>query len=132
MFMSNLIQDSRVKKQLQKDLDVYPYELFNGSSNGTITPSDKLSNYNYIDILCSRSDNLLPIIRIYNPIGKTFELNSTNGDANSIYVFRTVYSITDNAITPTDKTYKYVTNGGNVGTSTSSNYFKISQVIGYK
>lgn len=116
-----------------------PYELFydaNGS-NADITLSETSANYDYLEIFYfyNTNDSYMSE-KIYNPDGKSFQLNGNYDNGTRYYMATSVYSISGATITRDEEIRWRIGTGGenNTRTDTTSNdnNIYIERIIGYK
>lgn len=114
--------------------NTYPVILYDNDegSSSTITLSDNVSNYNFIEIYYFKDLNQIVSSKIYNPNGKAATLGSVTFYANSIFLRAAIVDINETTITwrSNDIGWGTVSTGGN--TISKEKVFKICQVIGYK
>ena len=121
-------------------VETKPVSLFNSSSggaSGTITLSDNVSNYEYLEIFYTDESGSAGAqsIRFCSPNNKTIDLTCTGAPADSgkIYIKASRYTVVGTALTFIRS--KYVTIAGGaypaVTESTSTNYIKILRVVGF-
>ena len=114
--------------------NTYPVILYDNDegSSSTITLSDNVSNYNFIEIYYFKDSNQIVSSKIYNPNGKAATLGSVTFYAKSIFLRAAIVDINETTITwrTSDSGWGTVSTGGN--TVSSEKVFKICQVIGYK
>lgn len=114
--------------------NTYPVILYDNDegSSSTITLSDNVSNYNFIEIYYFKDSNQIVSSKIYNPNGKAATLGSVTFYANSIFLRAAIVDINETTITwrTSDSGWGTVSTGGN--TISKEKVFKICQVIGYK
>ena len=117
-------------EQLLKEL-FKPTTLYNNSSgsNGTITLSDNVSNYEYIEIYYRNGDGYIDYKKIYSPNGKICGLNLSyyNTGIGHYQNWSGTVNISDTTITHTKDYYT-----SNSTTATAINYIYITRVLGYK
>lgn len=109
------------------------YENASGS-NGNVTVSDHLYNYDYVDIIYGKtSKKSIYVARIVVPPNISdynFSLNRTGGLTGDLILEYTDYSYSNKVITPTSYYEVEIKNGAyNTLTSYNGNY--IFKVIGY-
>lgn len=107
------------------------YSNYSGT-NSTITLSDNISNYNYIEIYYFKDLNQIISTKIYNPNGKAATLNSVTYYSNTLFLRAAIVDINETTIT-----WRYSDSGWGTVTDNSSSLsneqvFLISKVIGYK
>lgn len=107
------------------------YSNYSGT-NSTITLSDNISNYNYIEIYYFKDLNQIISAKIYDPNGKAATLGSVTYYSNTLFLRSAIVDINGTTVT-------WRTSDSGFGTVTSSScgvsneqVFLISQVIGYK
>ena len=114
--------------------NTYPVILYDNDegSISTITLSDNVSNYNFIEIYYFKDSNQIISSKIYNPNGKAATLGSVTFYANSIFLRSAIVDINETTITwrTSDSGWGTVSTSGN--TISSEQVFKICQIIGYK
>ena len=103
-------------------------------SNGTITLSDSVENYTYLEIYYRPNDtsSYQGFTKVYSPNNKycslEYSLVTLSGD--ELYTkYRNIY-IRNNTITSQDQRYAEVRETRS--TVTSNNYIYITRVVGYK
>ena len=116
--------------------ELKPYVLYSNStgSAGEITLSDSAENYSYIEVYGAAS-NTYTFQKIKNPNNKKFNINLSYPQSNLMIMLLSVYSITGNIISPVLANCGYST----ISTSelckfnsNNTNYFYITDVVGYK
>ena len=114
--------------------NTYPVILYDNDegSSSTITLSDNVSNYNFIEIYYFKDSNQIISSKIYKPNGKAATLGSVTFYANSIFLRAAIVDINETTITwrSNDIGWGTVSTSGN--TISKEQVFKICQVIGYK
>ena len=114
--------------------NTYPVILYDNDegSSSTITLSDNVSNYNFIEIYYFKDLNQIVSSKIYNPNGKAATLGSVTFYDNKLFLRAAIVDISETTITwrTSDSGWGTVSTGGN--TVSSEQVFKICQVIGYK
>lgn len=118
--------------------NIYPYALLKefilydntSGSNETITLSDIVSNYNYIEIFYAYGGNYYSSVKVYTP-NKLVNLVGcmVNQTAKNVYLAGTNLKINGNKITP-EYFGEYQLNGNNLISTT--NRIWITRVVGYK
>lgn len=110
--------------------------LYDSSSAGTITLSDSIANYDYVDIYFTDNNSRgAGVARLIAPTSsKTVDLSLVEASsATSTYIRRTAYICKGTTLTPNTTTAGYVLiSGTSISHTTGSNYILIKQVIGYK
>ena len=126
-----IIDASRISNMLPTIL----YEN-NSGSTGTITLSDDLSNYTYIEIYVKDNNGVgSNATKIFMPDGKNVGISLTEASdtLNNTYIRRTRYNLSGTSITPNITTAGYVLfNGSAVTSNSGTNYLQIIRVIGFK
>ena len=107
------------------------YSNSSGSSS-TITLSDSASNYDYIEFYYFKDSNQIISSKIYSPNGKAATLGSVTRYADAIFLRAAIVDISETTLTwrSSDSGWGTVAVGGN--TISTTQVFKICQVIGYK
>ena len=101
-------------------------------TTGTVTLSETCENFDYLEILYENNDNLHSSVKVYQPQGKTFCLNTifVNQVSLAMNCATAIKKIQDNSITNVYYGEATInTSGANVK---NSNNIKINTVIGYK
>ena len=113
---------------------ISPHILYSNSSgsSSTITVSSSAANYKYIEIYYFKDLNQIVSSKIYTPNGKAATLGSVTFYANSIFLRAAIVDINETTITwrSNDIGWGTVSTGGN--TISTTQVFKICQIIGYK
>ena len=114
--------------------NTYPVILYDNDegSSSTITLSDNVSNYNFIEIYYFKDSNQIVSSKIYKPNGKAATLGSVTFYDNKLFLRAAIVDISETTITwrAKDIGWGTVSTGGN--TISKEQVFKICQVIGYK
>ena len=109
--------------------------LFSGSTNGTVTLSDSVANYEYIEIFFTDNNNRGGgYTKLYSADGQTLHLDlvETNG-SGSFYIRHTNYTVSGSSIAPISNKYGYsYWSGSSWSNSGAKNYLKITRVVGVK
>lgn len=118
--------------------NIYPYALLkefvlyndDTGSNGTITLTDNVSNYKYIEIFYRNNDKIYNSVKVYQANNKvvwlsTGYISENNVDGNIKY--KTV-DIKNNTIS----TFKNIEVNFNASNRYNYNYVFITRVVGYK
>lgn len=120
-----------------RDTENWGKILYNNSSgtNGTVTLSESVANFNYIDIYFKTNDETVTCdsVRIYQAGGKNASLMGSQPSAVDLtaYIKLKTISIGDTTIS----TFKYSEVGLRTNGTFSvyeSNYIYITQVVGYR
>ena len=110
--------------------------LYDNSSgnNGTLTLSDNLSNYQYIELFYRNNDGYLGSAKVYKPNGKYTTLMSFTGMTNSaVYVKFRVIKMNENTISTDSTRYReFLLADSGIGSWQQTNYIYLTKVIGYK
>ena len=102
-------------------------------TEGNITLSNSLTNYEYIDIDYLNNENIYNVTRVYNPNGKLIGLDTIfdNPTTSRHYIQSIVYSLSGTSMTVHTATLQTrLTNNASV--VVGSGTIKITKVIGYK
>ena len=127
----------RINPSLLPSQVVYPlYDNANGD-NGTITLSDSVTNYEYIEIFYRNNNDDYASVKVYQPDGKSVTLQNgvmaNNATNTRIWLTVTGVTISGNTITPTDLRNGQVELKANTAVAlTRVNHAYITRVIGYK
>lgn len=117
--------------------------LYNGQTTGTVTLSDSVENYDYIEIHWENNDGVFNCTKVLNPNGKMILLSTTrkrNSD-NKLWFKTSQYTISDRTIYPDTGYYGNIAltikiSGGIASIQyvdcDSNQYMEICKVIGYK
>ena len=107
----------------------------NSGEAGTVTLSDTVENYAYIEIFyCDNNGNGYSSTKVYYPQNKDVDLSIVEGTANSnTLIRRTSYTISGTSITPDTSRDGYVQiSGTTVSTlGIGTNYLRITRVVGH-
>lgn len=113
------------------------YSSSSGGASGTITLSDSVANYEYLEIFYADETGTTDAqsIRICSPNNKTIDLSCTGAPANSsqIYIKVSRYTIVGNALTFI-RSKNVTISGGSypaIAESASTNYIRILRVLGF-
>lgn len=103
-------------------------------SNETITLSDSLANYTYLEIFYRNNDGYLESKKIYKPNGKYTTLMAFTGMTNSaIYSKFRVIKMNDKTISTESTRYReFLLADSGIGSWKQGNYIFITRVVGYK
>lgn len=123
----NKIQDN-IEDAIQEliNKEIVLYENATGS-NGTITLSDSIENYKYVEIEFRYWENYLPLFRFYNSSGKPFCFSAQVDDSNFI---RGKFNINDTTLTREITRLTSISNG--VVSSIDEGNIYITRVVGYQ
>ncbi len=108
--------------------------LYNSSTGtiGNVILSETSENFDYIEVFFRDQDNLFSSVKIHNPNGKYFTMNTT-GIGIGIIAFRTkAMSISGTSISYLDGYTQIFTNGISSGYNNSNTYIYITRIMGYK
>ena len=128
--MVNLKANGKIIGRTSSDL--VPYILYNNASgtNGSITLSDSLANYEYIEIFGRNNVEFFSGVKIANPNGKKL-IFSANATADLGIYFRMVsYNASGTTLTMTKNGYRNV--GQYEGWGYDNNAMWTTKVVGYK
>lgn len=111
--------------------------LSDTTTNGTVTLTDKISNYEYIEIYYTDNNGRGRGITRIDDIGSsaiTVDLSLIEASsATGTYIRRTAYICNGNTLTPNTQTAGYVwLNGTSISHLAGTNFIKITKVLGYK
>ena len=110
--------------------------LFTGHSNGTITLTDSVANYDYIRIYYSNIDGFHSSLDIHEPNGKLAMLMSIYPLKNAMFAMQgRIVKINNNTIsndTGADRYGEGIVGGTNICRLTDSNLEYIYRVVGFK
>ena len=114
--------------------NTYPVILYDNDegSSSTITLSDNVSNYNFIEIYYFKDLNQIISSKIYNPNGKAATLGSVTFYDNKLFLRAAIVDISETTITWRAKDIGWGTVSTSGNTISKEQVFKICQVIGYK
>lgn len=114
--------------------NTYPVILYDNDegSSSTITLSDNVSNYNFIEIYYFKDLNQIVSSKIYNPNGKAATLGSVTFYDNKLFLRASIVDISETTITWRAKDIGWGTVSTSGNTISKEQVFKICQVIGYK
>ena len=114
--------------------NTYPVILYDNDegSSSTITLSDNVSNYNFIEIYYFKDLNQIVSSKIYNPNGKAATLGSVTFYDNKLFLRAAIVDISETTITWRAKDIGWGTVSTSGNTISKEQVFKICQVIGYK
>jgi hypothetical protein len=109
-----------------------PVVLFNGNSAGTITLSDTVENYKYLEIFFTDNNGEKGgYVKLHHPYTGTLNLSIVESAGTNTYIRRTGYSVSGTTITPDTTNAGYARlNGTAVTHTTGSSYIKITRVLG--
>lgn len=129
-----------LNEKITSDKDTYSCDYINGTTlyedstgtTGDITLNDSAVNYTYLEVFYV-SNGTSGSTKVLNPNGTNFRLNNFNNEnETTLRFFHTQYTINEKNINVTEKNFNYLINGGTLGSSTDTNYFRIHKIIGYK
>lgn len=106
-------------------------------SNGNITLSDSVANYEYIEIYYRTNDNYVGSQKLYKPNGKTTWLFGVQCGKGSGSTSGYAY-LKCKKVTISEKSINNITDGyseigiGSISTNSNANYIYITRVVGYK
>lgn len=109
-----------------------PVSLFTGNSTGTITLSDSVDNYEYLEIFFTDNNGEKSgYTKLHSPFSMVVNLHIVEAAGTNTYIRRTSYSISGNTITPAlaDAGYLRIS-GATASHTTGTNYIKITRVFG--
>lgn len=141
---TNKVQDtdmneikSIVNNNANELINLQAVELYNNSqgSNGNITLSDTVTNYNYIEIFFRNNDDLYSFNKFEDINTKEICLISTAIDISSTtpIIKTSSYSVNDNIINFIGTAdWNLKVNAGTVSGNISNNIIYITKIIGYK
>lgn len=112
--------------------------LYNSTgTDGTVTLSDKVSNYTYLEIFYKDNNgNGHSCMKVYSPDSKKIDLSiieASDSTPSRTYIRRTLYTISGTTIIPDINTSGYVQIDGKeiTQTFTNNNHLRIIRVLGY-
>lgn len=120
---------------------LFPQNATSTGINGTVTLTNSLADYAYIDICYSlgTANNMYPYnsMRIYEPNGKQICLSLISSDLNTpakTHIYRAHYSLFEKEVRMDNVNWAahVVINGTATTTTTGTNGIKIFKVVGYK
>lgn len=109
------------------------YVLYSNDSGtaGTITLSNSLSDYDYIEIFYKNNDDLYSSVKVYGPDNKVVLLQSMYpNNGQGIYLKGTRLTINDKTLSMNGGTQVNITPSGN--SAQSGTYLYITKILGYK
>lgn len=115
-----------------------PTTLYNGGATaGTVTLSDSVANYSYIEIFFTdNNNNGNSSVRIESPNGKYADLSliEAGGTIKYTYIRRTEYLISGTTLTPqtTNAGYVLIVDNAVNSTTAGTNYIQITKVLGWE
>lgn len=111
------------------------YELFSNSygSQGTITLSDDVKNYIYVEIFYRQDDSNFNSVKIENPNEKNVALENIQYYSDKLYMRASVAILNENTLTWESGSYGYkvISSSGTISGS-AINMFYVTKIIGYK
>lgn len=109
--------------------------LFSNSygSQGTITLSDDVKNYSYVEIFYRQDSSNFNSVKIENPNEKNVALENIQYYSDKLYMRASVAILNENTLTWESGSYGYkvISSSGTISGS-ASNMFYITKIVGYK
>ena len=109
--------------------------LFSNSygSQGTITLSDDVKNYSYVEIFYRQDSSNFNSVKIENPNEKNIALENIQYYSDKLYMRASVAILNENTLTWTSGSYGYkiISTSGTISGS-ATNMFYITKIVGYQ
>ena len=111
------------------------YELFSNSygSQGTITLSDDVKNYSYVEIFYRQDDSNFNSVKIENPSGKSITFENIQYYSDKLYMRAAIAILNENTLTWESDSYGYkVISASGTISGSAINMFYVTKILGYK
>lgn len=124
---------TNVQNELNRRAEVVLYDNPSGS-NGTITLSQPVSGFKYIEVYCgSNRTDCLNYYRLYIPNNKTITLSFVESQGDQSIFCQTMYTVKDSTITPiaAQASAVHITQNNTISRNQGTNWISVVRVVGY-